>query len=264
MRGEERAEQCIETLDLARRLGDEGDLVAAGTLVPQIVEHSVGRLGPVARGRDRGDRAGVPAIDTGQGGLEVEAAERAGERAAPSVLGPRAERDRQERDEHQHVPQPPAQLPVAAQGNRQHGLAEQGHRDRDGQDEHAAPLEVEAGGAERREAEQRHAGDGQPGEWAGGLGRRERSVQRGNRRERHAGPEEHQSKDEPEQERTQAQHDDRPGPAERCHRRGREQRRNEQPDRRGEDEPGVGRAQQHTRCRQRMQAQEARAREERQ
>ena len=59
--------------------------------------------------------------------LEVQAAEGPRERAAAPVLAARAEGDRHERGEHEHVPLPPAQPPVATEDDGDHGLGQQEH-----------------------------------------------------------------------------------------------------------------------------------------
>ena len=127
------------------------------------------------------DRSGPPSLrDTGR--------RTPPERAAPAVLGPRPERDRQERDEHQHVPRPPAELPVAADRDREHCLAQQDHRHGDSQDEDPATLEVEAERTEGGERVEPTAGDREERQRTGGFGRGKRAVERWQRRERDERP----------------------------------------------------------------------------
>ena len=142
--GEVRPERRVEPAELAGSLDEERDLVAAGSLLAEVVEDGFGRLAPFVGGGDLGDGPGVPAVDPAQRRLEVEAAEGRGQRAAPAILLASPERDRHEGEQHQHVPLPPAQPPVAAQRHGGDRLGQEHEGDRDGHGDHAPAALVDA------------------------------------------------------------------------------------------------------------------------
>jgi hypothetical protein len=129
-------------------------------------------------------------LRTGERLVEVERAE-----ALLVPLGPGGECDREECREHQYVPLPPGEVPVARPGDRDHRLREQ--RERDGEGEHEAratsPVEPdEAHGRERIERDPERREHELP---AVELLLRERAVEgrelceRDQRPERHGGDE---------------------------------------------------------------------------
>ena len=74
---------------------------------------------------------------------------------AEALLVPFASRrlpDHEERAEHQHVPLPPGQLPVARPGDDDHRLRQERKGEREREHEALGPSPVEAHVAERREA----------------------------------------------------------------------------------------------------------------
>ena len=79
------------------------------------------------------------------------------QRPAPAVLAPRPGGDREEREEHQDVPLPPAQPPVPAEDDGDHRLAEEHERDADREDHDAAAAPVELERPDRGEGVERHA-----------------------------------------------------------------------------------------------------------
>ncbi len=173
--------------------------------------------------------------------VEVERAE-----ALLVPLGPRDERDEQERREHEHVPLPPRDLPVARPRDDDHRLGEKDEREREREDEALLASAMETEEAERGDSEERDA-DGREDELPavellGGEGVVERrQLREGDRR-----PPDHDRAERDQQGRRQTQ--DRLGPlaAELERGRGREERGEEQPDRRRQLEAGVG-AEQHAR-----------------
>ena len=88
--------------------------------------------------------------------VEVERAE-----ALLVPLGSRDERDEQERPEHQHVPLPPRDLPVARPRDDDHGLGEQDEREREGEHESLLSSSMEPQEPERGETEERDSDRGE-------------------------------------------------------------------------------------------------------
>ena len=85
----------------------------------ELVEHALRRLAALLGRRDGSDRARVPAVDAGEGRLQVQPAECPRQRPAPAVfLGARPRAIAANASEHQDVPLPPARMPVAAERRR--------------------------------------------------------------------------------------------------------------------------------------------------
>ena len=152
-------ERGIEPAQLLGGAREERDFLVRGALAPQLVEHAFDGPPLGLRRRDRRDGTGVPAIDTARVCLQVEPAERPGQRTAAAVFLTRPERDQPERREHQHVPFPPAELPVAAHDDRDHRLGQQDQRDGDGEEDRPAALAIQAVSAPRGEGVQRDRDD---------------------------------------------------------------------------------------------------------
>ena len=255
---------AVEAADLAGRLLDEGDLVAARAVAAEVVEDGRRRLAALLGRRHRGDRPGVPLVEPGERRVQVQPAERRRQRSAPAVLAPRPGGDREEREEHQDVPLPPAQPPVPAEDDGDHRLAEEHERDADREDHDAAAAPVELQRPDRGEGVEGHADRGKDRQRPDRLAGRQGAVERRQPGDGQDGPDDHRDREDREQERPVAEHDHRPRPAEGGHRAGGEDRGDEQPDRRRDDEPLVRAGEEHAGGRERVQAEEPRGREERQ
>jgi hypothetical protein len=129
-------------------------------------------------GAERGKRPCIGVVDAADGVLEVETAERFGDRAAAPVLVSHRRRHEQERSGHEQVPLPPCRVPVACERHRDERLGEQdpGREHRDEQ-ERRAPLE-QLGVAPRCERVEGAAGDREADERTGGVARWQRLVER--------------------------------------------------------------------------------------
>ena len=200
------------------------------------------------------DDAHVPR--SGERLVQVEGAE-----ALLVPLGSRSQPDHEERTEHQHVPLPPGELPVARPGDDHHRLREECEGEREREHEALGTPPVQAHVAERRDAVQPDADCGQHELPAVELLRLEWPVERRELRKRDDGPDRHDSEETGQQQASVP--DDAPGSlcAKLDRRRGGEGAGHDEPERRRELEAGVG-AEQDGRGRQRVQAEEARAGDE--
>ena len=153
-------ERGIEPPQLAGRLDEQRHLVARRALAAQRGEDPLRRIAALVRRGNRRDRACMPAVDAGECRLEVQPAECSRQRAAPAVLAASTEGDRAEGQQHQQVPLPPAQMPVAAQRHGHHRLREQDerHADRQRHDATAPPIQpdVPPGGEQEECGAHRH------------------------------------------------------------------------------------------------------------
>ena len=159
-----RAEGLVEPADLARGLGQERQLLLGRAFAAQLGEDEVRRATARLGRRDRRDGRRVPALDTGQCRIEIQAAERPRQGSAALVRVLCRKRDGREGGQQQEVPLPPAEMPVPADDHRDECLGEQHecgrHRQQDGivaVPELAGQLHgrerVEADGDERQDVE---------------------------------------------------------------------------------------------------------------
>ena len=187
-----RPKEGVEPSQLVGRTSEQLDLIGARAVATELGEDQVGRLAAFAGGGHRGDRPGLPPLDPGQRRLEIQPPERGGQRAAAAVLGSCAEGDRRKCDEHQNVPFPPADVPIAAEDDGHHRLAEEHQRDADREHDDAATLAIEVERPPRRERVERDADGGQCTERTEGLGSRRRSLKRRQVGQRNDAPDDHE------------------------------------------------------------------------
>ena len=260
--GEVRPERRVESTELAGSLDEERHLVAAGSLLAEVIEDGFRRLTPFVGGGDLGDGPGVPAVDPAQRRLEVEAAEGRGQRTAPAILLASPERDRHEGEQHQHVPLPPAQPPVPAQRHGGERLGQEHEGDRNGHGDHAPAALVDAEIAPGGDHIQRDRHEAEGDERAGRFLRRRRTLERRQVGERHDRPDGHQRDQAPEEDRPVAQDGDGPRTGQPAGRRRGEAGTDDEADRRGDRESGIRAIEQDARRRQRVQSEEPGAGEE--
>ena len=177
-------------------------------------------------------------------------------------LGAREEGDEEERPEHEHVPLPPRDLPVPRPGDDDHRLGEQDERECEREHEPFLALAMEPQEAEGGDSEERDAEGGEDELPAVELLLGQRVVERRQLGQRDRGPHDDDRTEHPEEQGRQAQDAVGLSRVQLERRRRREQRREHESQRRRELEPGV-RAEQHARRRQRVQAEEGRAGDER-
>ena len=176
---------------------------------------------------------------------------------------PRGEGDDSEGARHQHVPLPPGRTPVAAEGDRGHRLRQQCEGNGDGKRHGRRLPPVEEEVANRCVPVQRDSEAGERVERPVGLGRGECAIEGRQPGQRVGGPAGQQHEHPSSQERLPSHDCGRVlgGQVER--RGGREYAREQEPDRRRDDEARVGALQQHAGRGQRVEAEEAGARHER-
>ena len=225
------------------------------------VEHRR-HLGRVLSFRVGGEAAQVGEHDAhvlcaGERLVEVERAE-----ALLVPLGSRDVADHEERAEHEHVPFPPRELPVARPGDDDHRLGEERERQHEREHEAGRPPPVEAEEAERRERVERDADRREhelpPVQPFGGK----RVVERRKLGERHDRPRDHEPEDDREQDSRVSDDSGRARWPQLRRRGGCEDAGEEEAYRRRDLEARVL-AEQDTRCRESVQAEKARARDER-
>ena len=259
-----RPERRIEALDLAGRLGEERDLLVRRPIASQVGHHPIGRFSPCIRGDDGRHGLAIPAIDPRQGGFQVQAPEGGRERTAPPILAPSPQGDGREGRQQQDVPFPPAGVPVAAQGDGDRRFGEQDERDGDAEQQRPAAAPIQQHGSPGRIAIQRDRDDRQQVQQPGAFPRRRWTVQRWQAQDRDHRPGEHHEQEAAKEVRPQTQ--DRPSPRACQGARGRrgEHGGDDESHGRRDGEPDVGGREQHARRRERVQAEESGARQERQ
>ena len=232
---------------------------------PEIGDEHRVHVGRVVRLRERREADEVGEEDghlaaAREGLVEVDRAEAL---LAPLRRGGR--RDREEPDRHQRVPFPPAQTPARRKRHDDDDqcLREQREAEGDGKREPAAAAQPDAEVRDRGEDVQEYAERGNGAERRAHLVRAHSVLQRRQLRERHGRPRgdhnEHRDEQQP-----RIPHDPERGlEAVLDRRRCREDARSDQSDRRGEDEARVLAAHEDAGRRERVQAEEPRAEQER-
>ena len=210
-----RPEELVDATQLRSGPLEECELLGRRPVDAETIEDAVDRSALRLRRSEVGEGLGVPSMQPLEGAGQVEAAERAGQRAFTPILDARPECDRAEGERHQQMPLPPREMPVSAEGDRHHRLREEDESDDDGEQERAATPGEEAQEVPRRERVQRERQDGgEPERWRD-LVRRGLRRQRRDSEDRSGGPPDEGHQQRAAQERRVTEHDLAAGPAKR-------------------------------------------------
>ncbi len=220
----------------------------------QHVRHFRGRM-PLGEGREARQVGEEDAhvLRAGQRLVEIEGAETL---FVPLAAGGKSDHD--ERDQHEHMPFPPGDMPVASPGDHDHCLGEQGKGECDREDERRPPPAIEAEIAERCGPEERHADGGEGHLPAVELLPGERLVEWPRLGEGDRSPEREQAEKGDDECRRAPHHRRRSRPAQLERRGGGKQPRDHEADRRRQFEAGVL-TQENVRRRQRVKREKAEA-----